>query len=85
MTNNLIQSMKITGKTKFQISLYNFRISKSGGIAPLQLDCDIDDLPENLLKVTKAPNNDAIRKYIELTSDNPYAHLGERSEILRVS
>lgn len=79
-----MDAMKLTGKTKFQTSLHNFSISKSGGLAPLQLTCDVTDLPIELVKVSTTPNNDAIRRYIEVTGDTTYGHFGERADVLRI-
>jgi hypothetical protein len=84
MKNSLMDAMKLTGKTKFQTPLHNFSISKSGGLAPLQLTCDVTDLPIELVKVSTTPNNEAIRKYIEVTGDTTYGHLGERADVLRI-
>jgi hypothetical protein len=84
MTDNLMLSMKITGKTKFQTSLHSFSISKVGGLAPLKIDCKVDELPENLVKTAKTPDNEAIRKYIQDTGDTSFAHLEPRGETLRV-
>lgn len=80
----LFNSMKLTGKTDFSSGNYKFKICKNGGKLPIELQVDINDLPDDLVIVTRKANNDAIRKYIQDTGDITYARLGERGESLRI-
>ena len=85
LKQNLFAAMKATGKTKFKTDLFSFAIQKNGGKAPVVMDVqDTSELPDNLVKITEAPDLDAIRKWIEETGDVTYAHLGERGESLRI-
>lgn len=84
MKENLMYSMKETGKTKFKTELFSFGVAKNGGKQPLKLDVEVDALPEELTTTTVAPNNDAIRKYIEETGDLSYAHFEDRGEHLNI-
>lgn len=84
MKANLMYSMKETGKTKFKTELFSFGVAKNGGKQPLKLDVEVDALPEELTTTTVAPNNDAIRKYIEETGDLSYAHFEDRGERLNI-
>lgn len=84
LKDTLFNSMKITGKTDFSSGNYKFKICKNGGKLPVELKVDINELPDNLITITKKVNNDAIREYIETTGDCTYAILGERGENLRI-
>ncbi len=85
LKQNLFESMKATGKEKFKTDLFTFSIQKNGGKIPVIVDVkDTADLPDDLVKITEAPDLDAIRKYIEETGDLTYAHFGERGESLRI-
>ena len=76
----LKEAMKATGKEKFTKGVFNFSIRKNGGKQPVVLDVDERELPDELVKITRKADNDAIRKYIEETGDVTYAHLGERGD-----
>ena len=85
LKQNLFESMKATGKEKFKTDLFSFSIQKNGGKIPVIVDVkDTSELPDDLVKITEAPDLDAIRKYIEETGDLTYAHFGERGESLRI-
>lgn len=85
LKQNLFESMKATGKTKFKTDLFSFAIQKNGGKIPVIVDVkDTSELPDDLVKITEAPDLDAIRQYIEETGDLTYAHFGERGESLRI-
>ena len=77
---NLLWSMKETGEEKFKTELFSFSVAKNGGVDPLKVDVDVNDLPNELQKVTIEPDNEAIRKYIKETGDLSYAHFEERGE-----
>lgn len=80
----LYTSMKSTGKADFSSGNYKFKICKNGGKLPIELKVDVNDLPDDLVTITKKPNNDAIRFYIETTGDITFAQFGERGESLRI-
>lgn len=80
----LYTSMKSTGKTDFSSGNYRFKIRKNGGKLPIELMVDVSDLPDDLVTITRKPNNDAIRFYIQTTGDVTYARFGERGESLRI-
>lgn len=85
LKQNLFESMKSTGKTKFKTDLFTFSIQKNGGKIPVIVDVkDTSELPDELVKITESPDLEAIRKYIEETGDLSYAHFGERGESLRI-
>lgn len=80
----LYTSMKSTGKIDFSSGNYRFKICKNGGKLPIELMVDVSDLPDDLVTITRKPNNDAIRFYIQTTGDVTYARFGERGESLRI-
>ena len=86
LKRQLEDTMRSTGKTKFDTLLFGFRLQKSGGKRALVLDCEPNQLPLCLQKVTVAANNDAIRQLLEQagTEANQYAHLAPQSEGLRI-
>lgn len=84
LKNTLYEAMLRTGKTKFKAGTFDFNIAKNGGAPPVILDVDIDELPEELVKVKKEPDKKAIAEYIEETGDLSYAHYGERGTSLRI-
>lgn len=85
LKKNLFDSMKATGKEKFKTELFSFAIQGNGGKLPVIVDVkDTSELPDDLVKITEAPDLDAIRAYIEETGDLTYAHFGERGESLRI-
>ncbi len=84
LKENLFDSMKETGKTKFKTDLFSFAIQKNGGADPVIVDVPTDDLPDNLVQITEKPDLKAIAAYIKETGDISYAHFGERGESLRI-
>lgn len=84
LKQNLFTAMKETGKEKFKTSLFSFTIAKNGGKTPVIVDVEIAKLGDDFVIVTKKPNLDAIREYIEKTGDITFAHFGERGESLRI-
>lgn len=84
LKNILYNSMRLTGKTDFSSGCYKFKIAKNGGKLPIELKVDVNELPDELVIITKKANNDAIREYIETTGDITYAQFGERGESLRI-
>lgn len=83
LKGNLETAMRLEDKLKFKTDLFSFGIAKNGGKAPLVLDVEPSELPEDLLK-PREPDKEAIRKYIEETGDVSYGHFEERGESLRI-
>lgn len=84
LKQNLFDSMKTTGKVKFKTDLFSFAIQKNGGADPVVVDVPTDELPGDLVQITKKPDLKAIAAYIKDTGDMTYAHFGERGETLRI-
>lgn len=84
LMNNLEANMRECGKTKFKTALFSFNIQKNGGLEPLVIDGNIEDIPGRfLIPQDPVPSNDAIREYLK---DHvvEWAHLEPRGESLRI-
>lgn len=85
LKEHLKQCMEVTGKTKFETALYSFSIQKNGGVDPLKIDVDVDEIPpEYLIPQPPKPNTEAIRKAINKGEVISFAHLEERETSLRI-
>ena len=80
-------AMRTAGKTKFKTFLFSFNIQKNGGKLPVIVDVEVDELPEDLVKISKKADLSAIEKQLKEHPDTDisrFAHFGERSESLRI-
>lgn len=80
MQQQLFQTMKDTGRTKFKTALFSFNIQKNGGKQPVDITADV---PPEWLKPGD-PDKDKIRAYLESGNELPFAVLAERGESLRI-
>lgn len=84
LKDNLENSMKQIGKTKFKTELFSFNIQKNGGKLPLIID-DISKVPTEYFKHTeKELDNTKIREAIDAGKNIPFARYGEQGESLRI-
>lgn len=81
LKQNLFNSMKQTGKTKFATELFSFNIAKNGGKQALTIDGDV---PEEYTKTVIENDTDKIRQALEEGQELPFAHLEPRGESLRI-
>ena len=81
LKNNLYNTMKLTGKTKFATNLFNFNIVKNGGKQTLTIDGDV---PEEYTKAVIENETDTIRQALEEGKELTFAHLEARGESLRI-
>lgn len=81
LKNNLYNTMKLTGKTKFATNLFNFNIVKNGGKQTLTIDGDV---PEEYTKSVIENDTDKIRQALEEGKELSFAHLEARGESLRI-
>jgi len=81
LKNNLFNSMKVTGKTKFATDLFNFNIVKNGGKQALTIDGEV---PKEYTKTIIENDTDKIRQALEAGQKLPFAHLEPRGESLRI-
>lgn len=84
LKDSLQTTMIETGKRKFSTDLFSFQIMKNGGKLPVILDVkSTSELPDDLVRIKEEPNLEAIRELCEKGTCK-YAHLGERTESLRI-
>ena len=83
LKKHMFDSMKATGINKVKGSVLNVSIQKNGGKLPVVLDCEVNELPDHLVKVVESANLEEIRKALE-DGECEYAHFGERGETLRI-
>lgn len=81
LKQNLFNSMKQTGKTKFATELFSFNIAKNGGKQALTIDGDV---PQEYTKTIIENDTDKIRQALEEGQELPFAHLEPRGESLRI-
>lgn len=81
LKQNLFNTMKSTGKTKFATDLFSFNIAKNGGKQALTIDGDV---PEEYTKTIIENDTDKIRADLEAGKELPFAHLEPRGESLRI-
>ena len=81
LKQNLFNSMKETGKTKFTTDLFSFNIAKNGGKQALTIDGEV---PEEYTKTVIENDTDKIRQALENGENLPFAHLEPRGESLKI-
>ena len=80
---HMFESMKATNTSKVKGDILTIAIQKNGGKLPVVVDVETCYLPQELIKVTEAPDLDAIRKALD-AGECKYAHYAERGESLRI-
>lgn len=81
LKQNLFNTMKQTGKTKFATDLFSFNIVKNGGKQSLTIDGEV---PKEYTKTKIENDTDKIRQALENGENLPFAHLEPRGESLRI-
>ena len=84
LKDTLEANMRYTGKMKFKTPLFSFSIQKNGGLEPLVITGELEDIPGRYLsQQPPIPDNMKIRKLLE---EQPveWAHLEPRGESLRI-
>ena len=81
LKQNLYNTMKQTGKTKFATNLFTFNIATNGGKQALSIDGEV---PEEYTKTVIENDIDKIRQALENGKNLPFAHLEPRGESLRI-
>lgn len=76
-------TMRLIKQSKVETPLFTFSLAKSGGKAPLVLDCEVEELPDEFKKIEYKADNDKIREAIE-NGNCDFAHFEERKEGLRI-
>ncbi len=84
LKNRLEENMRFIGKKKFKTDLFSFNIQQNGGLQPLQVSDNIEDIPMRfLVKPDPVPDNAAIREYLK-DHEVEWAKLLPRGESLRI-
>ena len=84
LKNRLEENMRFIDKKKFKTDLFSFNIQTNGGLQPLQVSDDINDIPRKfLVQADPEPNNAAIREYLK-NHEVEWAKLLPRGESLRI-
>lgn len=81
LKQNLYNSMKTTGKTKFATNLFTFSIATNGGKQALSIDGEV---PQEYTKTVIENDTDKIRQALENGENLFFAHLEPRGESLRI-
>lgn len=81
----LMDSMIMMGIRKIKTALHTVSVVKNGGRPPILINDGLtaEDLPDNLKRVTVAPDMDMLRVMVE-QGDTKYAHFGQRGEHLTI-
>lgn len=77
-------NLEFIGKTKFKTELFSFNVQKNGGLQPLTITENLDEIPGKYL-IPQPPkvNTDAVRKLLE-GKEVEWAHLEPRGRSLRI-
>jgi len=82
LKDNLENSMRQIGKTKFKTELFSFNIQKNGGKQTLTINGDV---PKEYTKTIIENDTDKIRADLEAGKILPFAYLEPRGESLRIN
>lgn len=81
LKQNLLETMKTVGKTKFATDLFSFNIVGNGGRQALTIDGDV---PEEYTRSVIEADTEKIRQALESGEELSFAHLEPRGESLRI-
>ena len=86
MKQQLKKCLETQGVKKLSLHRFNLTISNNGGVLPLKLWCEVDQLPPQFQRIEVSPDNSAIRKALEAgdVEAQKVAQFGERETHLRV-
>jgi DNA gyrase/topoisomerase IV subunit A len=86
MKQQLKKCLESQGVKKLSLHRFHLTISQNGGVLPLKLACEVDELPPQFQRIEVSPDNSAIRKALEAgdVEAQKVAQFGERETHLRV-
>lgn len=88
LKTNLQESMVATGKRKIKTDLFQISIQKNGGAIPVIVDVPVEQLPDECVIITEAPDKKALAALLQDPENkdhySQYAHFGDRGESLRI-
>ena len=71
-------------KAQFDLAVQYFTSTFTQNPQPVVVDVSVDGLPEEYIRLTKAPALDAIRADLEAGKELPFARFGERGNSIRI-
>lgn len=86
MKQQLKICLESQGVKKLSLHRFNLTISNNGGVLPLKLVCEVEELPPQFQRIEVSPDNWAIRQALEAgdIEAQKIAQFGERETHLRV-
>ncbi len=86
MKQQLKSCLESQGVKKLSLHRFSLTISNNGGVLPLKLVCEPQELPPQFQRIEVSPDNSAIRQALEAgdSEAQKVAHFGERETHLRV-
>lgn len=84
MKEAVFASMKQTGHKKVQCEHFTWAIQRNGGKAPIKITKDFAEIPDTYKRIKYDLDTDYVRLLLEAGEELDFAHLGERSESLRL-
>lgn len=84
LKETLQANMESIGKTKFKTALFTFSVANNGGMQPLTITDNIEDIPgKYLIPQPPVVNKDAVRALLA-DKEVEWAHLEPRGKSLRI-
>lgn len=88
LKTNLQESMIAMDKRKIKTDLFQISIQKNGGAIPVIVDVPVEQLPDECVIITEAPDKKALAALLTDPENKDhyakYAHFGDRGESLRI-
>ena len=86
MKQQLKSCLESQGVKKLSLHRFSLTISNNGGVLPLKLVCEVEQLPPQFQRIEVSPDNSAIRQALEAgdIEAQRVAQFGERETHLRV-
>ena len=88
LKTNLQESMIAMDKRKVKTDLFQISIQKNGGAIPVIVDVPVEELPDECVIITEAPDKKALAALLTDPENKDhyakYAHFGDRGESLRI-
>lgn len=84
LKDRLLEFFQAHGIQKLVTPHFKPRIQANGGVAPLLLSVQPEELPEEFQKVVVTANQDEIRRVLSSGTELEFARLGERGFHLRI-
>lgn len=86
MKQQLKKCLESQGVKNLNLQRFHLTISKNGGVLPLKLVCEVEQLPSQFQRIEISPDNSAIRQALEAgdIEAQRVAFFGERETHLRV-